>query len=113
MPEEPGRTVRIPPGLRMVDGQIEVAVRLEPSGSPVMQARHQIGLGACKLGPQELTEEVVAAVPPAAPIEGDEQEVRLLERLEHLLRPAGRQHRVAERRRQPGQHRRAGQEGQR
>ena len=65
-----------------------VAVRLVPVARPPVELGDPVGVLVEQAGPEHVGEEVVVAVPGAAVVERDEEEVRPLEPLEH--RPAAR-----------------------
>ena len=65
-----------------------VAVRLVPVARPAVELGDRVGLLVEQPGPEHVGEEVVVAVPGAAIVERDEEEVRPVELLEH--RPARR-----------------------
>ena len=60
-----------------------------------LSARHDVGLAALELVPQQLAEQVVVAIPLAAPVEAHHEAVRAPERLERLSRPRRLEHGVA------------------
>ena len=70
-----------------------------------MQQRDQVRLAPGQLQAQQLGEQVVVAVPVAVVVEGDQEQVGLLQLGQQLGRPLGLQHRVAQRPRQPLQDR--------
>jgi hypothetical protein len=69
-----------------------------------------LGLAPFQLGQEQLVEQVVVAEPLAAPVQGHQEEIGLLQRRQHPARSPGGQDGVAQRPRHPLQHRRAGQE---
>ena len=108
--DQPGDPVGVPGGPGMVDGDLRQAIGLTPGGRPDVQPRHQPGLASLELGPQQLAEQAVVAVPGTAAVQRDHQQVRVLQRLQDPARPLGVEDRVAQRPRHPLQHRGAGQE---
>ena len=72
-------------GLGVLERERRALVGLEPRRRPVVQARDELGLGSLQLVPQEVAEQVVAPVPPPLAVEGHDEQVRRLERLEDLL----------------------------
>jgi hypothetical protein len=69
----------------MADREFLEAVSLEPGRRPFVEARDRLRFGLTQFSLQELAEEVMAAVPAAYPVKGDEQQVRRGERLEEFL----------------------------
>ena len=60
---------------------------------------------------QQLTEQVVVAIPIAPPVQAYDEAVRALERVERVCRPSRLEHRIAERTRHTLEHRRVLEEG--
>ena len=95
--DQPGGPVGVTCGLGMVDGQLRQPVGLAPGGRPDVQLGDQLGLAPVQLGPQQLAEQVVIAVPLAAAVQRNQQQVRPLQALKSSVRPPGVQDRVAQR----------------
>ena len=83
--------------LRVVDRQVGHVVRLVPLGGADMKSTDELWLTTLQLGAQQVAEQVVVPVPLAVPVEGDEQQVRVCERLQHRARAGGVEHRIAQR----------------
>ena len=83
--------------LRVVDRRVGHLVRLAPLGGADMKRTDDLWLTTLQLGAQQVAEEMVVSVPLAVPIECDEQQVRVRERLQHRARAGGVEHRVAQR----------------
>ena len=108
--DQTGHPVDVTGGLGVVDGQLGQPVALTPGGRPSMEPRDQLGLTQLQLGSEQLPEQLVVAVPLALAVQRRQQQVGVLQRLQHPARPAGGQDRVTQRPRETLQHRRAGQE---
>ena len=96
--------------LGVLDGRLRPAVRLEPDGRPRMERRDHFGFPPSELGMQELSEQLVVAVPLAVAVKGDYQEVVAVQLFEYPARAAGVENSVAERTAQTVEDRRAGEE---
>ena len=83
--EEARGAIGVTRGLGVLECERRALVGLEPRRGPVVQARDELGLGSLQLVPEEVAQEVVAPVPPALAVEGHDEQVRRLERLEDLL----------------------------
>ena len=70
-----------------------------------MQLGHELRLAPLQLGPEELREQVVEAVPAAVVVEREQEEVRARERVQRRRGALGVQDGVAERRAEPLEHR--------
>ena len=70
-----------------------------------------VRLAPLELVPQQLTEQVVVAIPLAPPVQAYDEAVRTLERVECVCRPGRLEHRIAERAGHALQHRRVLEEG--
>jgi hypothetical protein len=103
---------RVPGCVGVVDRGLELAVRSTPVGRPAVELAHQSRLLARELREQQLAEQVVEAEPFSTVVERHEEEIRLLDRLQPACGVAALQHRVAERRGHPLEHRAAGEEPQ-
>ena len=108
--DQPRDQVGVAGGLGVVDGQLGQVVGLAPGGRADVERPGLPGLTALQLGPEQLPEQVVVAVPAVVPVQRHQQEVRPLQRLQHPARPAGVQDGVAQRPAQAVQYRRAGEE---
>ena len=75
--------VEVPAGQRVADRLGALAVLLVPVARPPVQVGHLVGLLVEQAGPQHVGEQVVVAVPLAAVVERDEEQVAAVERLEH------------------------------
>jgi hypothetical protein len=75
-----------------------------------VQLWDQLGLAPLQLGSEQVAEQVVVAVPLASAVQGDQEEIGLGQRLQHLGRALGVQDRIAQWSTHPVQHRRTGQE---
>jgi hypothetical protein len=107
---QPSHPIGVAGGLGMVDGQLGQPVGLTPDRRSGVQFRDQLGLTLLQLGPEQLAEQVVVAVPLPLPVKRDHQQVGVLQRLQHPARPAGSQDHVTQRPRQALQHRSPSQE---
>ena len=65
-----------------------VPVRLAPCRRPEVEGRHHVGLPTPQLRRQQLSEELVVAVPLPPPVERDHEQVPTLQTLQHLGRIA-------------------------
>jgi hypothetical protein len=108
--DEPGHPVHVAGGGRVVDRLVVPALRLAPLRSAQAERRHGGGVAAAELAAQHVAEEVVVPVPLAAVVERHEEEVGLLDRLEHPGRVRAPEHGVAERRAELVEHGGAGEE---
>ena len=64
----------------MADRFSRFAVPLEPAARPAVQGGDGVGLFVQQVRPQHVGEEMMVAVPPAAVIKGDQEQVRSLQR---------------------------------
>ena len=103
--DELGGALDVVAGHRVGDRLGRVAVRLVPVARPPMQLVDPVGLLVEQPCPQHVGEQVVVAVPEAAIVERDEEQVRPIELLEHRLAAAAAGHRVAQRPGEPVQDR--------
>ena len=76
-----------------------------------MKSVDELWLTTLLLGAQEVSEQVMVPIPLAGPVEGDEQQVRVCERLQHCARAGAAEHRIAQRPAQPIEDGRAREEG--
>ena len=83
---------------------------LVPLACPPVQLRHPPGSLVEEARPQHVGEELVVAIPPAAVVERDEEQVPAIQRLQHGLAPVLAGDRVAQRAGQAGEDRRLQQE---
>jgi len=74
--DEPRRLWERAGGDRVVDRLVRGAVLAVPLVRPAVQLRDELGVAALALHAQDLREQVVEAEPPAAIVEGEEEEVR-------------------------------------
>jgi hypothetical protein len=109
-PDQPGDPIGVPGGLGMVDRRLRQPVGLAPGGRPGVQHWDQLGLTPAQLGGEQLLEQMVVAIPAALAIQGDQQQVGLLQPGQDLSGSGGVQDPIARRPAHPLQHRRAGQE---
>src|SRR6266700_7238320 len=100
--DQPGRVAEIAGGGRMGD----VPSAAIPSGCAPVELERQLRLCTLELVPQQVAEEVVVAGPPSPRVQGNEEQVRALDRLQLLDRVSGPSNRITERRAQPLQDRR-------
>ena len=82
--DESGDPVRVVRGHGVVDGGLRHPVRLEPPCRPSVQPRDEVRFAPPELGAEQLPEEAVVAVPLAAAVERDGQEVAALQLFEDL-----------------------------
>ena len=83
--DQPGDLLRVARGLGVFDGRLRHGVRLVPLRRPGVQPGNDVRLASAELGVQQLSEQLVVAVPLAAAVERDHQEVAALQ----LLREPG------------------------
>ena len=69
----------------MADGLGRFAVALVPRARPPVQVRDVVGLLVKQARAQHVGEEVVIAIPPAAVVERDQEQVPAIQRLQHGL----------------------------
>ena len=98
-------------GRGMADRRIDVAVVGVPVARAPVELRLELGLAPAQLRAQHLGQEPVVAVPLVGAIQGDDQGVGPREVPQPLGRARLQQHGVAQRPREPVEHRRALQEG--
>jgi hypothetical protein len=72
---QPSHPIGVAGGLGMVDGQLGQPVGLTPDRRSGVQFRDQLGLTLLQLGPEQLAEQVVVAVPLPLPVKRDHQQV--------------------------------------
>ncbi len=96
--QDPCRIVDVSGRVRMEQRGFRIAVRLVPPSCTPVQDRDQVGLLLLELPLQQVAEEVVISVPPAAMVELNEKQVRLTDRLELAGGALAPEHRVAQRR---------------
>ena len=103
--DQPGRPDRVAGGQGVADGLVDHPVGLCPGGRGPVQLRHPFGLLLLEAGPQQVGEQVVVAPPAADLVQGDQEQVAPLQLLQQPLAvgPAGDG--VAQRSREPLQHR--------
>ena len=94
----------------MVDGGLREAVGLAPGRRPPVKLLHQLRLAPTQFCAEQLAEQMMVAVPLAAPVQRHQQQIRARQRLQDIGRSLGVQDRVAQRPGQAVQHRRARQE---
>ena len=80
-----GRSLEILGGQRVADGQGLLAVALVPRARPPVQVRHLPGLLVEQARMQHVSKELVVAVPPAAVVEREQEQVPPVQRLKHGL----------------------------
>ena len=95
----------------MADGLGRLAVLLVPRARPPVQVRHLAGLLVEQPRLQHVGEELVVAIPPAAVIERDQEQVPPIQRLQHGLAATLPGDGIAQRTAQPTQDRGLQQEG--
>ena len=83
--DEPCRPLDVVAGHRVGDRLGAVAGRLVPGAGPSVELVDPLGLLVEQPRPEHVGEEVVVAVPEAAIVERDEEQVRPVEPLEHRL----------------------------
>ena len=74
--DQSGRPVRVASGLGMTDGEVLIAVRVEPVSRSIVEGRYQLRLGPAQLGLQELSKQVVTAIPGSSTIQRDDEQIR-------------------------------------
>ena len=94
----------------MADGLGPVAVVLVPVARPTVEDRDAVGLLVLEARPEHVGEELVIAIPLAAVVERDQEQVCAIERLKHRLAARLTGHGIAQRACQPVQDRRVQQE---
>ncbi len=93
--DQAGDGVRLARCLPVADRLLGQVVGDAPGHRTSVERRHQLGLRALELVPQQLAEQVVVAIPLAPPVERHHEAVRTRERLEHACRPRRLEHGVA------------------
>ena len=101
--DQVGRPPEIPGGQRVPDRRRLLAVALEPGARPPVQFRDLAGLLVQQVRLQHVGEQVVVAVPAAAVVERDHEQVAPVQRLQHGLAAALPGDGVAQRAAQPVQ----------
>ena len=89
----------------MLDRHRRGAIRLVPVGRSQMQLGDDLGLDPAQLAEQELPKEPVIAVPLAAPVVRNQEQVRRLQAVQPVLGARLAEQGVAQRSREPIQHR--------
>ena len=97
-------------GERMTDRLVRRSGLPVPGARPVMQAGQDVRLGPGQLAAQHLSEEMVVAVPLPGVIEWHDEEILSLQDFDDLRRVGRSDHRVAQRRAEPVEDGRPGQE---
>src|SRR5215208_678314 len=82
---------------RLPNRPLEESCTLQPHASPSSQGRHQIGLSALELVEQQLTEQMVVAIPLPLLVQGNHEQVGAGELAQEHSRILPACHRVAER----------------
>ena len=108
---------RDPAGLREIAALVRVgerlvraSVQLAPICCPLQVHGEQLRMATVELRPEEIAEQVVVAVPPAAIVERDDERIRTRQGLERIGRVVRAEHRIAQGWRHPVEDRRAEQE---
>ena len=83
--------------LRMVDCLLREAIRLVPRGCSAVELGDHLRFALLQLGSEQLTEQMVIAIPLASAIEGDHEQVAALEAVEDARGSACADGDVAER----------------
>ncbi len=83
-------------GVAVGDRLLRQVVRDAPAHRAAAELSHHVRLGLLELGPQQLAEQMVVAIPLASPVEGHDEAVRARELLERACRPRRLEHGVAE-----------------
>ena len=94
--DQAGDGVRLTRGVAVDDRRFHQVVGDAPVHRAPVQSRHHMRLAALELGAQQLAEQVVVAIPLAAPVERHHEAVRARERLERVNRPRRLEHGVAQ-----------------
>jgi hypothetical protein len=87
----------------VADGLGQLAVLLVPFARPSVQVQHLAGLLIQQARLQHVCEQMVVAIPPAAGVERDQEQVPSIQRLQHALAATLPGHRIAEWAAQPAQ----------
>jgi hypothetical protein len=103
--DQPGHPDAVPRGQRMVHGVIGQPVLVVPGGRGPVQFRHPVRLGLPEAGLEQVGEQLVVAPPAPHLIQGDQEQVCPLHLFQQLLAVATATDGVAQRPRQPLQHR--------
>ena len=80
-------------------------VRLAPQGGPAIESGGEVGLASIELGLEHLPEQMVVTEPTAVVVQGDDEEVVVLEPLQYPRRVVVLEHEVAKRPRHPLEYR--------
>jgi hypothetical protein len=83
--DQVGCSLEIPGGQRVADGLGRLAVVLVPSARPPVQVRHLAGLFVQQPRLQHICKQMVVAIPPAAVIQRNQEQVPPVQRLQHAL----------------------------
>ena len=94
--DQAGDGVRLAGSVPVDDRRLRQVVGDAPGHRATVERGHHVRLAALELVPQQLAEQVVVAIPLAAPVERHHEAVRTLERLERVCRPRRLEHGVAE-----------------
>ena len=98
--DEPDRCVDLAGGECVADGRVRLSLLGEPLVRALVELGDEPGLALRELGAEQIGEELVVAVPLAAVVERNEEEVRALELRQARRRATPPGHRVAERSRE-------------
>jgi len=90
-------------GQRVADGHGPLAAALEPRAGPPVQVRHLVRLLVEQARVQHVGKQMVVAIPLAAVIQRDQEQVPPVQRLQHGLAAALPGDRIAQRTAQPAQ----------
>jgi hypothetical protein len=98
-----GRALKVLGAQRVADRLRRIAVVLVPLARPPMKLRDAVGLLVRQARPKNVGEELVVAIPAAAEVERDQEQVAAIERLQHELATALAGDGIAQRAAQPVQ----------
>ena len=98
--DEPDRCVDLAGGEGVADGRVRLSLLGEPLVRALVELGDEPGLALRELGAEQIGEELVVAVPLAAVVERNQEEVRALELRQARRRATPPGHRVAERSRE-------------
>ena len=94
--DDPGQLIGVAGCGEIVDRRLRLVVRFAPRRGTAVEGRDELGLASPELSMEHLLEEVVVAKPLAPMVERDDEQILLLELLEHLRRVVTVEHCVTE-----------------
>ena len=102
--DQPRRPVTLAGGERVPQGVVGQALVLVPGRGGAVELRDPLGLLLPEAGPEQVGEQLMVAPPAPDLVQGDQEQIRPLQPLQHLLAPGSAGDRITQRPTQPLQH---------